>query len=405
MENKAVVQDSTQKKENIKKVMLILFYYCLHVFAGIFEGYHRILLGLATTEGGFEHNQITAYVSFLLCIGVCFVLKYYGLRWTVCVPFGCLLLAFIILMFPSNSFFYYIGCVLNWGGLTTLQNVVFVGACSLLNGKFSATLMCVFYFFNGLGEFISAPTTTFFINLFNIGYKGGYIYLIILMILLLIWNFLLDFNIEGVITTKSQTSPFISLLKTPMIWIMGCTLPFVLITDEGSVVDIQIFLKDFGNFNADGWKTFYYLFYCISLFIFGYVSDRIGHVIVIIASFIALIVLYILGMLLKENGYWPFAITGVFTSILTPIYLTLLIDIFKTDCGLSVSVIYFINMAIYTFTAIFHNWLENLDHTFGFYVLIGFYIIGILLICFNQYLLKKKETNVQEFEQLLKPIV
>ncbi|KAK8794692.1 hypothetical protein WA158_001673 [Blastocystis sp. Blastoise] len=285
---------------------------------------------------------------------------------------------------------------------TTLGSTIFT--------EHTATHISIMNFFYGIGATASPIYASWIYDMFrDASFRGIYIALCIPIAVLFIYIIFCPFAVnyptkEDTSEDKVQHMTIGKCLLSPVVWYCALSLMMLEMVERAANNWFGLYMEDVYDIDpgSEGSKyiTVMYLLFTIARLFGGFITDRIGNYAMIYIVLVGTIILFIIGFLLKENGLWVFASTGVFIGFFWPTYLCCIIHYFGNLAPIPVSIICPLQALLQSIAQFPLGYMnDKLGAEWAYKVTPGFGVVSIILIIIFQFMDIKKHKKSEDSTQ------
>ena len=260
-------------------------------------------------------------------------------------------------------------------GINTLGSKIFTNK--------SGMMMNLLHFFFGLGSAVGPRLAGWMLTK---EIKWNYIYFYSLSLITAVFIFLIFTHFpEEIEKNNDQPISYIKVINNKKIWLFTLVLGLSITAESGIANWLVNYLQiehSFSPASSSFYLSLFFILFTLGRLFGGYLTEFLGYMKSIVYFSIMILVNFILGILLKENGAIFFSITGLFISIMFPTIIAIVIREFKKNTGTYMGFV----ITGASATTMIINWIIG-KTTEIFSVYIGFasiiiYIIALLFFLF-----------------------
>ena len=295
------------------------------------------------------------YGLFTSCLSVFYVMatlmctlmsSFINYKWVFIVAYGCMVVGSFCLLFAKSFGFAAFCIMLMWLG----HGFFDVGAnasSTLIFTKNTGVMMSLMHFYYGVGALLGPNITSWSVKWLGNSFYSAYLVLLVICILTLIATILLPFDLpEGspFETKKNAESMTISKsFKIPLIYIASLAIGPLLLTEQSGSAWAPLYLIDVLGYSNEKdipkFTSAMYVIFTVGRLISGPFIEKLGYYTSMFTSIIGCFVFLLVGFCVGRAGIFFFAVTGFFYSSFWPIFICIVMRLFKKDSAVATSVI------------------------------------------------------------------
>ncbi|KAK8805916.1 hypothetical protein WA158_002572 [Blastocystis sp. Blastoise] len=314
---------------------------------------------------------------------------------------GCLSISF------SNTFWLVI--------LTHVIAAIFGGFIDVACTTFGSTIftehtnahMSIINFFYGVGASIAPLFATWIYNMFrDASFRGIYIAICIPVAIPFIYIIFCPFTVnyptkEDKSENKGEKMTTGKCLRSPMTWYCSLVLMMIAMVEGASSTWFGLYIEDIYGIDPalEGSKyiTVMFVLFTLARLFGGFITDKIGNYTMIYIDLIGTIILFIIGFLLKENGFWVFASTGIFTGLFWPTTLCIFIHYFGDLAPVHISIICPLQSLLVSIAQLPLGYMnDKLGAEWAYMATPVFAVLCVILIIILQFMDIKKHKKLED---------
>ena len=329
--------------------LVILIYACL-VCMGVVENARSVTFVEVKEYFNVPYDTFGFFNSCLSIAYICFcALASYAAEWVnykviiltgyILIDLGCFLTHFM------HSFFLVGVCMfMVWLGFGFFE----IGAnasATLVFIENRGTLMSLMHFFFGIGAVIGPNIATWSVKWLKNSFYSMYFCLGCVVFVFFIVSLFLPFRLPKSKGDNKEAKPSMTVsqaLCTPSIWLCSITMGFGQAIEASGAQWAPFYLVDILHLttqDVSNFSTVLYIIFTVSRLVADPLIDRLGYYRSLFISYMACFFLLLIGFFMGKAGVWLFACAGFFYSANWPIFICVVMGIYKESAATATSVI------------------------------------------------------------------
>ena len=322
------------------------------IVKGIMENHRSITFPLIRDYFGISYDKYGLFTSLLslfyvIATLICTLMSnYIDYKMVIIVAYCCAIVGSAGAVFAKSFEFAAFSIMIIWLG----HGFFDVGAnasSTLIFTKNAGVMMSLMHFYYGLGALAGPNIASWSVKLLHNNFYSAYLVFLVLCVICLIATILLPFDLpEGspFETKKNSESLTIkSSLKVPLIYIASLAIGPLLLTEQSGSAWAPLYLVDVLGYSIEKdipmFTSAMYIIFTVGRLISGPFIEKLGYYTSMFTSIIGCFVFLLVGFCVGRIGIYFFAVTGFFYSSFWPIFICIVMRLFKKDSAVATSMI------------------------------------------------------------------
>ena len=271
-------------------------------------------------------------------------------------------------------------------------------------------MMSIMHFFYGIGALVGPIIASKSAVSLGNSFYSAYIVLGSIVTGFFCITLFLPFSVQGAPASKktdaAKSMTLCSSLKNPLIWYCSLAIGPMLITEQSGSGWAPLYLVDVLGYDLNTdvamFTSSMYVIFTVSRLISGPAIDRLGYYLSESICLIGCFTLLLIGFCIGRAGIWLFAATGFFYSAFWPIFVCIVMQLFKKDSAVVTSIcLTFQGILMIPMNYILGVINEHIGNQWAYRCSLFFCLFSLVMVCILYRFQKKidtEEKNAGEIE-------
>lgn len=322
------------------------------IVKGMMENHRSITFPLIRDYFGISYDQYGLFTSlltvfYMVAMLICTLMStYINYKMVIIVAYCCMILGSVGVIFAKSFGFAVFSIMIIWLG-HGFFDVSANASSTLIFTKNTGVMMSLMHFYYGIGALAGPNIASWSVKLLHNNFYSAYQVFLVICVVCLIACILLPFDLpEGSPFETKNNAESLTIkksLKTPLIYIASLAIGPLLLTEQSGSAWAPLYLVDVLGYSIEKdipvFTSAMYVIFTVGRLISGPFIEKLGYYTSMFTSIVGCFVFLLVGFCVGRLGVYFFAVTGFFYSSFWPIFVCIVMRLFKKDSAVATSMI------------------------------------------------------------------
>ncbi|KAM7456071.1 hypothetical protein BLSTO_03173 [Blastocystis sp. subtype 1] len=322
------------------------------IVKGMMENHRSITFPLIRDYFGISYDQYGLFTSlltvfYMVAMLICTLMStYINYKMVIIVAYCCMILGSAGVIFAKSFGFAVFSIMIIWLG-HGFFDVSANASSTLIFTKNTGVMMSLMHFYYGIGALAGPNIASWSVKLLHNNFYSAYQVFLVICVVCLIACILLPFDLpEGSPFETKNNAESLTIkksLKTPLIYIASLAIGPLLLTEQSGSAWAPLYLVDVLGYSIEKdipvFTSAMYVIFTVGRLISGPFIEKLGYYTSMFTSIVGCFVFLLVGFCVGRLGVYFFAVTGFFYSSFWPIFVCIVMRLFKKDSAVATSMI------------------------------------------------------------------